>query len=553
MDENLDTSFLSRLEGISCAAKTCDLDFRRLEEENDDIKEVALFMGITSDQAVLFACLAELSFQKPVTLDILSKHLSCTVFRLLSYMNQIEALENKGYIRKSIRKKGRSYSYYDIGFMAPHSVIEALRKGDPSRLSSSVRFALPGFLKQVNEIVEDRHNDRLTTEQSLTEIGALIAAHTDLPFVSYIDSSLSETVSKCSVFTLGFKKLKGQVCDSISGFAGSVYEDMEQQLGFAHQVVAGTHELVKKNFVRVYTTGYEGDKAFALTDNIARVLFTEYPELLVSDRKDDGLILHGTLPDKELFFSGGLREQTDLLEEVLMPGKFRAYREELKRNKLNEGITAIFYGAPGTGKTEMVYRLARRTGRDIMMVDLSATKSKWFGESEKMVRKIFDDYSALLKSTLIEPILFINEADGLFTKRIDLNTSRGGSTEQSLNTIQNILLQALENFEGILMATTNLTDNLDKAFERRFTFRIDFPKPDAEVRQVIWKNKIPELSDKDASVLGEKFELTGGEIDIHVRQIILKKVLSREFDLFEALVDSCSRDRGFLSRKPVGF
>jgi SpoVK/Ycf46/Vps4 family AAA+-type ATPase len=232
---------------------------------------------------------------------------------------------------------------------------------------------------------------------------------------------------------------------------------------------------------------------------------------------------------------------------------FRSYRQALQRNKLSRGITAVFFGAPGTGKTEAVYQLARKTGRDIMMVDLSETKSKWFGESEKVVKKIFNDYSVLLRNCDIEPILFINEADGLFTRRMELNTGRGNSSEQTMNTIQNILLQVLENFEGILMATTNLTKNLDKAFERRFTFKIDFPKPDSIVRKNIWKSKLPELSESEATKLGERFEITGGEIDVQVRQVILKKVLNKKIRLFDVLVDLCSKDHGFLEKRKIGF
>lgn len=187
-----------------------------------------------------------------------------------------------------------------------------------------------------------------------------------------------------------------------------------------------------------------------------------------------------------------------------------------------------------------------------MMVDLSQTKSKWFGESEKVVKKIFDDYSALLKSSRTEPILFINEADGLFTGRSVMSTS-ASAADHAINTIQNILLQALENFEGILIATTNLTGNLDRAFERRFTFRIEFPKPDQLTRQAIWKSKLPDLSDEESLKLAERFGITGGEIDVQVRQIILKRVLNKKISLFDALVESCGKDHGFSGRKRVGY
>ena len=127
------------------------------------------------------------------------------------------------------------------------------------------------------------------------------------------------------------------------------------------------------------------------------------------------------------------------------------------------------------------------------------------------------------------------------------------AADHAINTIQNILLQALENFEGILIATTNLTDNLDKAFERRFTFRINFPKPDSSVRMSIWKNKLPDLSEEEAGMLGERFDITGSEIEVQVRQVLLKKVLDKKTDLYNLLVESCSKDHGFTGRKKIGF
>ena len=203
-------------------------------------------------------------------------------------------------------------------------------------------------------------------------------------------------------------------------------------------------------------------------------------------------------------------------------------------------------------KPEEVYQLARMTRRDVMMVDLSQVRSKWFGESEKKVKQIFDDYAAARKACDTEPILFINEADGLLSRRIDLGASNE-STDRVTNTMQNVLLQALESFEGILIATTNLTGNLDRAYERRFTFRLNFPRPDKHTRAAIWKEKLPQLSDDEAAQLGERFEISGGEIDNQVRQVLLRKVLRREGDLFYSLNESCRNTHGFSSSRKVGF
>ena len=553
MDNDLNQNLLNRLEGISSAASSCELNFQKLEHVKDDIKEVAGFLGITDDQAVFFSCLAELSFQKTVTLEILAKHLNCSVLKVITCMNELEALEKKGYIQKNFRKRGRKHSYNDMGFSVPHYVIEALRKADADMLISSSKFDLPGFLKQASSVVDERFETILTTLEVQAEIEFLISMNSHLPYITFIDLNLTTTISKCTMFALSYVRLKGQYQVSIENFANSLFDDLGEQLEFAQQVASGNHELITKNFLQIVTSDFDGEKHVSIVPEVARKLYEEYPALLIADTGNSGLISSGSLTSKKLYFSEETGEQIKALESVLKPNVFRTYRHALQRNKLSSGITAVFFGEPGTGKTEAVYQLARKTGRDIMMVDLSETKSKWFGESEKVVKKIFNDYSALLRNCDIEPILFINEADGLFSRRMDLNTGRGNSSEQTMNTIQNILLQVLENFEGILMATTNLTKNLDKAFERRFTFKIDFPKPNSIVRKNIWKSKLPELSESEAAKLGEKFEITGGEIDVQVRQVILKKVLNKKIMLFDVLVDLCNKDHGFSEKRKIGF
>ena len=553
MDNSLNQNFLNRLESIASAASACDLKFQNLENISDDIAEVSGFLGISADQAVFFSCLTELSLQRTVTLDNLAKHFKCSVLKIISCMHELEVLEKKGYIQKNFKKRSRKHSYNDVGFSVPHNVIEALRKADADMLVSATKFDLPGFLKQVSDIVDERQDSSLTTVQVLSEIEFLISVNKELPYVEFIDSSLSSTISKCTMFALSYVRLKNQYTVSIENFANALFDDLGEQLEFAQDVMAGNHELINKNMLQFVTSEFDGEKYVALSSDAAKVLYREYPALMIADSKNPGLILSKSLKEKKLFFDDEVKDQVRSIEEVLKHKRFRMYRRELKRNKLSSGITAIFFGAPGTGKTEAAYQIARKTGRDIMMVDLSQTKSKWFGESEKIVKKIFDDYNTLLRNSDKEPILFINEADGLFTKRIDLNTGRGTSSEQSINTMQNILLQALENFEGILIATTNLTSNLDKAFERRFTFRINFPRPGSSVRKMIWKNKMPALSEEDAAVIGEKFDITGGEIDVQVRQVILKKILNKKIDLLETLVDCCTKDHGFSGKRKVGF
>jgi SpoVK/Ycf46/Vps4 family AAA+-type ATPase len=156
------------------------------------------------------------------------------------------------------------------------------------------------------------------------------------------------------------------------------------------------------------------------------------------------------------------------------------------------------------------------------MVTISETKSMWYGQSEKLIKDVFDQYRRQAEKSEITPILLFNEADGVFSSRKQIGHSNVDQTE---NAIQNIILQEMEDLEGILIATTNLTQNLDKAFERRFLYKIRFDKPDFKNRIRIWKDRIDGLTPPELRTLAGKYEFTGGQIDNIARKLLMQKVL----------------------------
>ena len=163
----------------------------------------------------------------------------------------------------------------------------------------------------------------------------------------------------------------------------------------------------------------------------------------------------------------------------------------------------------------------------------------WYGESEKMVKQIFKDYNNFMNESIRTPILLINEADALISKRLDVSFS---STKQTENTIQNIILEELENFKGILIATTNLLQNFDKAFDRRFLYKIHFPKPNQEIRIKIWKNKKTDLSISDCNMLASKFPFSGGHIDNIIRKISIEEAIQDLPLPIDKIVEICSTE-----------
>lgn len=219
---------------------------------------------------------------------------------------------------------------------------------------------------------------------------------------------------------------------------------------------------------------------------------------------------------------------------------------------MRKGFACLFYGAPGTGKTETVLQLARQTGRDIMQVNISEINSKWVGESEKNIKALFDRYRKLVKECERAPILFFNEADALINKR---NANAERAVDKMGNAMQNIILQEMENLEGIMIATTNLTSNMDSAFERLFLYKIEFMQPSLEAKQSIWRSMLPALSKADAKMLATRYDFSGGQIENIARKQTVEEILTgNELDI-NSIVEFCNAERlgNSTVRSRIGF
>jgi hypothetical protein len=172
----------------------------------------------------------------------------------------------------------------------------------------------------------------------------------------------------------------------------------------------------------------------------------------------------------------------------------------------SRGITALFQGSPGTGKTMVAGVIARDLGLELYRVDVSRITSKWIGETEKNLGALFD------AAEDGQVLLLFDEADSLFAKRTEVKTS----VDRYANMEVNYLLQRLDSFEGIAILTTNFGNAIDPAFKRRLTYRVTFPFPDEEMREQLWRSlippQVPVQGKLDFSGLSQRFRLSGGYI-----------------------------------------
>lgn len=251
------------------------------------------------------------------------------------------------------------------------------------------------------------------------------------------------------------------------------------------------------------------------------------------------------------------REILDSLLKQIDKNVVKLLREWGVKEK-RSGIDAkiILYGPPGTGKTMTALSLAKSMKKRVLSFDCSKILSKYVGESEKNVRSIFDTYKELCKKTKSEPLLLLNEADQFLSSR-SVDASSGA--DKMHNQMQNIFLEQIEKFDGLLIATTNLLETIDPAFSRRFDYKIAFEKPDLKQRLELWKKLLPEAASYENGFDVEKlatYPLSGGQIRLIVKNTALKVAIKSKpifcFEDFKLAIDREAKG-AFGDVKSVGF
>lgn len=545
-------NMITRLEQLARKARKSKLLFEFTEPEKPYVEEVNEFLGCTTMQSVLFAVIFKLSFKNSeVSIGQVSDFINCSPLRLLERIGDFEQLKKQRLIKiqaHSFRHQGFNYQEYFI----PSRVTEAIGKWDKNLLTAEDKMDLIPLLDKVYSMVEERDDGQLTAIELSEEVNNMLKHNKQLNLVRQVHRlGLSDDELLLYLYTCR-ETVNGEEEVDLNHACNKIWEDISTRFSIKRNLVKGRSALIRLDLVKLQDGMFRSDREVLLTEKSLDLLLDGDTELLIkSDKKLPGLLPHDKIIRKALFFNTKERVKLRELSTNLSQRNFIRIQRRLAKKGMPTGMAILFHGSPGTGKTASVYDIAAKTSRDIMMVDISDTKSMWFGESEKKIKAVFTDYKKLLKKNSVAPILVFNEADAVFSKRQDVDRSGVGQTE---NAIQNIILQELEDFEGILIATTNLTNNFDQAFERRFLYKIEFHKPDVVSRTKIWKDKIPGLKPKQAGILAEKFIHTGGNIDNISRKIMMNSIVHGDKLEFDAILDYCRQESfSHQKKKSIGY
>ena len=527
-------TLLRAIERVVEVSKDSKLKAEAKAEMAAEVKYLAERYGITERQAILF-CICMEKGPRRVDYDDLASYLDVNNIRILSYASDIDALVRRRLLRYRDAKDEDSF---DI----PQPVIKALKHNEIYEMPKRTGLDCASLFELLDQIFEDLDDDAITPKDLIEEINVLFKENSQIDFVKQI-KELGHLRQEDKLLLLFFcHRLVNKDDDDIRfGQMEDCFNSSADFINAKGLLRSGEHPLMEKKLIEHRCEdGIADTTRYKLTEQTKRTLLAEM-KINSSEEKLADVIKSKDLKAKKMFYVEENQRQVNELQSFFVPENYQKIRERMEQTGFRTGFACLFYGGPGTGKTETVYQLARETGRDIMVVDVPQIKSKWVGDSEKNIKALFDRYRELVKKAKQTPILLFNEADAIIGIR---QQGAQRAVEKMENSIQNIILQEMKTLDGIMIATTNLQQNLDKAFERRFLYKIKFEKPTVEARVQIWRSMIPDLSDMDAQTLAAKYDFSGGQIENIARHYTIDNILhGKEKDSLAMLINHCDNER----------
>ena len=538
---------MTLLQAIECVvelSKDSKMSQEFMKKAKTEIQLLANSYGITERQAVLF-CVCMEKGPRRVDYDDLASYLDLNKISVLSYANDIDALVRRRLLKY---RDAKDEDDFDI----PTAVIRCLKHNEVYQLPKRTGLDCAELFELLNLWFEDLNEDAISPREMREELQVLFDENPQVGFVQKMKEL--KLYSNDQLLLTKFCHLLVNDDDDDIRFnqIENVFDNQGSFNNARAELRSGEHVLQQRKLIEhLCDDGIANTNRYKLTEDAKRSLLEELKIFATAEKIAD-VVEHEQLTEKQLFFPKDIQRQVEELNTFLQPENYKKIQERMKEKGFRNGFACLFYGSPGTGKTETVYQLARHTGRNIMVVDVPQIKSKWVGESEKNIKALFDRYREQVKRAKLTPILLFNEADAIIGKR---KNGAENAVDKMENSIQNIILQEMEQLDGIMLATTNLQENLDKAFERRFLYKIKFEKPTVEARALIWQSMIPELSEMEVQTLASKYEFSGGQIENIARHYVIDNILhDTKGDVLALLTSHCDNERldGIRSSK-IGF
>ena len=511
--------------------------FRSLKNE---LTIVSKYIDADRNEALIFSVVCSMNlFGENVEPQDLVRYFDVSPFEMIDYLNCLASLSDKSILIKRKNRRRFDDTLRKHYFIVNPKIMDAIISNEamPENIEVKINDVFE-VLERVNEVCQDCISETIDSTDMYEEIDEIIENNKQFGLIQQIENMDLELVDRIVYYYVIWKSVNGSLSVDMDEPMSSFFRRSSNRVQYLQNIFNGSNKLIKNNLVEYNSGRFFNDIDLCLTDESIKLL-NQNGIILTQRKKGNRTITPDQINSKELFYEAEEKANIQELHAMMDNDCYLELMNRLGEKSLPQNLNILLFGAPGTGKTETVMQLAKASGREILKVEISQSKSMWFGESEKLIKKIFRDYQDIAKQTDKAPILLFNEADAILSSR---KSNVSSSVSQTENAMQNILLEELENFSGIFIATTNLAGNLDKAFDRRFLYKIEFSMPGVSARQSIWKSKLTGLTDAEALILAKENHLSGGQNDNVIRKAEIQFLLKGNSATLDELLAFCEQE-----------
>jgi len=411
-------------------------------------------LGLTDFQVVTIAMLVESG--EPMSWRNMGNFLGCTRVSMMVYSEEIEELVDKRWI---YRRDTRELGGYHEGFSLAKGVVTALRHNNTFVPEKIDGLEIKELIDRMESHIDKSMNDpRVNFEDDEKWMVQLCKANPQLPLCHEVLRFEDDLHVQSLLMMIVYDYAQWADSDDEGlnmSTLDKIYPQEYETNNMRHRLRDGSHILIRMGYIEhKCNDGIADPNQYVLTRKCKENLLRHYQpsKSKCISRRDQyrGMKSHDGIKAKCMFYNSKEQKQIERLTSLLGQDNLPDIQKRLEDEGMRKGFACLFYGGPGTGKTETVLQIARQTGRDIMQIDIAGMRDKFVGESEKNIKAVFARYRDVCKHCEVMPILFFNEADAIFGKR----TMVGGnnpSVEKMDNAIKTLFSRKWRILKGFLL------------------------------------------------------------------------------------------------------
>ncbi len=522
-----------------------------IEKLSADFKTVTDFLLVDDKTAAVLSiiiCEQIMGDGKPFKKTL--KILGFSPLDFIFISNKFKELKKKGWVRLCKKRYNSRSEDIEIAKELMDAImynnIEKLIIYEPKNLSEAL-LQIRNFTKN---IIGDFYQDELI-EATYDYIERL----TTFPYINQIlEEDKLEKLEKVILIWLSAENIFNKEEFDLDNIIEMFSEDHSVSYSLKQRIINHESIIMKDGYLEYLKPNLADFSSVKLGDRLTDILNVHCPKMehVKVAPKYCLMIDPNDVETQQLFFNANNKKSIDDIINLTSESKYLNLTKKFTDKGMKPGLTMLFYGLPGTGKTELVKQISKTHNRAIFQVEMSAIKDMFVGNSEKNLKRVFKDYSDAVKQYKITPILLFNEADAILGKRNLVQNA----VDQMLNSMQNILLQELEDFKGIFIATTNLIENIDGAFDRRLLYKLKFENPNDETRYKILQNQFANINNKTLKLISTRHQLSGGQIQNIKKKFVIDQLLfENNSNISNKLIDFIEEETQFrsITKNKIGF